>query len=239
MPRRAGGVQAVRAERPELSILAAMTIARPVSGPQPAGPFSFPSCGGTTLLRSGNQSHVNISSTIYQRHAKLISWRPTRKLSTLRSHRASVAAGVRPGPRMATLARAAVYATGGFVTSDDARKARCRPGLPRLHTVIGATSCHAARSGGSPDGRNEPMRLRATDISSRTLGQETIVLNLSTSRYFTITGTGTRIFELLVEERSLDDLVATIVDEYEAEPAAVRNDVAAFVDRLRAAELLV
>jgi hypothetical protein len=83
------------------------------------------------------------------------------------------------------------------------------------------------------------MRLRATDISSRTLGQETIVLNLSTSRYFTITGTGTRLFELLVEDRSLDELVATIVDEYEAEPAMVRNDVAAFVDRLRAAELLV
>lgn len=36
------------------------------------------------------------------------------------------------------------------------------------------------------------MRLRSNDISTRTLGDETIVLNLANSRYFTISGAGSR-----------------------------------------------
>lgn len=70
------------------------------------------------------------------------------------------------------------------------------------------------------------MRLRSADISARTIGDETIVLNLPSSRYLAITGVGTRLFELLVEDRSLDELVGAIVDEYEVDPLrAARPDV--------------
>jgi hypothetical protein len=82
------------------------------------------------------------------------------------------------------------------------------------------------------------MRLRTTDISARTIGGETIVLSLPTSRYFTITGVGTRVFELLAEDTSLDTLVGIIVEEYEVEPAVARRDIDAFLDRLRDAQLL-
>lgn len=82
------------------------------------------------------------------------------------------------------------------------------------------------------------MRLRSTEISARTIGPETIVLSLTSSRYFSITGVGSRVFELLADERSVDQLVDTIVDEYSVEPAVARNDIVAFVDRLRAAGLL-
>lgn len=82
------------------------------------------------------------------------------------------------------------------------------------------------------------MRLRTTDISTRTIGAETIVLSLSTSKYFTITGVGSRVFELLAEERSLDQLVETVVAEYDVDAGTARSDVTAFVDRLRAADLL-
>jgi hypothetical protein len=82
------------------------------------------------------------------------------------------------------------------------------------------------------------MRLRTTDISARTIGDETIVLSLPTSRYFTITGVGTRVFELLAEDTSLDTLVGIIVEEYEVEPAVARRDIDAFLDRLRDAQLL-
>ena len=83
------------------------------------------------------------------------------------------------------------------------------------------------------------MRLRLKDISARTIGDETIVLSLPASRYFTITGVGTRVFELLAEDMSLDELVMAIVAEYDVDPGVARHDVEAFLDRLRDEQLLV
>jgi hypothetical protein len=82
------------------------------------------------------------------------------------------------------------------------------------------------------------MRLRSSELSARTLGDETIVLHLRTSRYLTITGVGTRLFELLAEERSVDDLVGTIVDEYEVNAEVARHDIDRFLADMRAAQLL-
>lgn len=77
------------------------------------------------------------------------------------------------------------------------------------------------------------MRVRLADTSARTIGDETIVLNLPRSRYFTIRGVGVRLFELLAEETSVDDLVDTIVAEYDVNHAVARRDVEAFIARLR------
>lgn len=82
------------------------------------------------------------------------------------------------------------------------------------------------------------MRLRTSDISARTIAGETVVLDLPNSQYFAITGVGSRVFELLGEERSLDDLVTAVVAEYEVDEHTARRDVSAFVDRLRQAKLL-
>ena len=82
------------------------------------------------------------------------------------------------------------------------------------------------------------MRLRSSELSARALGGETIVLDLATSRYLRITGVGSRIFELLSEERSVDELVATIVAEYEVEAPVARRDIERFLVDLRTADLL-
>ncbi|HEX6357334.1 PqqD family protein [Actinophytocola sp.] len=82
------------------------------------------------------------------------------------------------------------------------------------------------------------MRLRTSDISARTIGGETIVLNLPSSQYFAITGIGSRVFQLLSEDRSVDELVTAILDEYDVDEDTARRDVETFVDRLRQAQLL-
>jgi Coenzyme PQQ synthesis protein D (PqqD) len=82
------------------------------------------------------------------------------------------------------------------------------------------------------------MRLRSSDISARAIDGETIILDLQSSRYLSVTGVGTRIVELLASDRTVDDLVATIADEYSADPGVVREDVQRFLGKLGAAGLL-
>lgn len=83
------------------------------------------------------------------------------------------------------------------------------------------------------------MRLRSSDISARTVDGETVVLDLTYSRYLTVTGVGIRIFELLAEERSLEELCVIIGEEYEVDPEVARRDTARFVEELDAAGLLL
>ncbi|MHA6784812.1 PqqD family protein [Pseudonocardia saturnea] len=82
------------------------------------------------------------------------------------------------------------------------------------------------------------MRLRTTEISTRTIGNETIVLNLVSSRYFSVTGIGTRLLELLGRDTDADALVDTVLAEYDVDGATARRDVETFLARLRDARLL-
>lgn len=82
------------------------------------------------------------------------------------------------------------------------------------------------------------MRVRSTEVSARTIGDETIVLHLTGSRYFSITGVGSRVFQLLTQERTLDELVDVIVDEYDIDATTARRDIDAFLGKLRDARLL-
>lgn len=82
------------------------------------------------------------------------------------------------------------------------------------------------------------MRLRSSDIVARDMGDETVVLDMRSSKYLTVTGAGTRLFELLADERTAEELVTVILDEYEVDPAVAERDVAAFLADMRAAGLI-
>jgi hypothetical protein len=83
------------------------------------------------------------------------------------------------------------------------------------------------------------MRLRTTDISTRAIGDETIILSLPDSQYFSVTGIGTRIVSLLDRDTTVPELVTAITSEYEVDEDTARRDVEAFLGRLREARLLV
>lgn len=84
------------------------------------------------------------------------------------------------------------------------------------------------------------MRLRTEGVSTRTVGDETIVLDLETSRYLTVSGVGVRLLELLSDGRDVpvDELVTTVTDEYEVDGATARRDIEGFGERLASVGLL-
>jgi hypothetical protein len=67
---------------------------------------------------------------------------------------------------------------------------------------------------------------------------ETVMFSPDRGVYFGLDPIGTRVWELLGEPRSLDDLCAILGDEYEVDPDTCRTDVGALVEELREAKLV-
>lgn len=57
---------------------------------------------------------------------------------------------------------------------------------------------------------------------------ETVMLNIEQGSYFGIGGTGNRIWELLAEAKTVDELVTVICNEYEVSGAECKEDVLNF-----------
>jgi hypothetical protein len=82
------------------------------------------------------------------------------------------------------------------------------------------------------------MRLRRHDVSLRDLDGETVLLDLATSRYLVVNGSGTVLLGQLDEGSSRAGLVAALVDEFAVDEGTAGRDVDAFVDALRELGLL-
>lgn len=82
------------------------------------------------------------------------------------------------------------------------------------------------------------MRLRDSGLSSRTVGGEVVVLDIESSRYLTISGSGVLLFELLREEHDRDELVAAVLATFEVDEDTACRDVDAFIADLSDAGLL-
>jgi PqqD family protein of HPr-rel-A system len=71
------------------------------------------------------------------------------------------------------------------------------------------------------------------------MDEEAIVVDPRTREVHLLNETGARIWELLATAASIDELVATLADEYEgASPEALRAEVEAFVEELGGKGLL-
>lgn len=66
----------------------------------------------------------------------------------------------------------------------------------------------------------------------RHLQDELVVLELKRGVYFGLDPIGTRIWQLLREERSLQDVLTAVVEEYEVETAQGAEDLLDLVQRL-------
>ena len=72
----------------------------------------------------------------------------------------------------------------------------------------------------------------APDVLSLAVGDETVLLNVKTELYLGIDQVGTRMWTLLATSPSIQDAYETLLQEYNVEPARLRNDLSDFLGRL-------
>jgi hypothetical protein len=98
-------------------------------------------------------------------------------------------------------------------------------------------TCEAANGTAHPTD-DAPVRLRVAGLSSREIGGELVVLDLDSSRYLSVGGSGTVLFELLRTPRHRAELVTALRERFDVDEATARRDVDQFLTELGNAGLL-
>jgi len=66
---------------------------------------------------------------------------------------------------------------------------------------------------------------RHPDATYQTVGEESIIIKLSTGDYYSLNDTGTMFWELLNGDRTIADCAQAIAAEYDAPPGDVQSDL--------------
>ena len=64
---------------------------------------------------------------------------------------------------------------------------------------------------------------------STTIEEDTVILQLDKGTYFGLEGVGPRMWELLDDEPSTDEVVAAIVEEFEVDRETAREEIVEFL----------
>ena len=73
----------------------------------------------------------------------------------------------------------------------------------------------------------------------RDLAGEVVLLNLQSGVYYGLDAVGARVWQLLMESRGIDDLCATLLDEYDVDAETLRADVERLVGELTEKGLVI
>src|SRR5436309_1366401 len=72
----------------------------------------------------------------------------------------------------------------------------------------------------------------ATDVLYRLVGEEAVLLNLSTELYLGLDTVGTRMWTVLTATPSIQAAYDALLQEYEVDPEQLRRDLDEFMDKL-------
>lgn len=78
----------------------------------------------------------------------------------------------------------------------------------------------------------------AKDQISSDLGKEAVILNLKTGVYHGLDPVGARIWNLLQEPRTVNDILDALLNEYEVEPDRCERDLLALLQQLASEGLI-
>jgi hypothetical protein len=77
-----------------------------------------------------------------------------------------------------------------------------------------------------------------SQVMSRQVGDETVILDLSRGMYFSLDPVGAQIWQLLTEGQQMDSIVSTLLGRYEVAEDQLRQDVSSLMDELVSRGLL-
>ena len=69
-------------------------------------------------------------------------------------------------------------------------------------------------------------------VSTSEIDNEKVMVDFETGKYFMIKGVGNDIWERVQAETSVDDLIASLLSEYEIDEPTCEKQVIAFLDKL-------
>lgn len=75
---------------------------------------------------------------------------------------------------------------------------------------------------------------RGSDFVATKVGEQTMMMSISAGKYFAVAETAQRIWELLEQPRSIEDIVGHLCKEYDVTEAACLEQVQGFADDLLA-----
>jgi hypothetical protein len=82
-------------------------------------------------------------------------------------------------------------------------------------------------------------RVRADGLAWQQVGDESVVLDLQSSVYYSGNPSGTVLWQRLVDGATIEQLVDALTGGFEVTPEQARGDVLDFLDELRAGGLLL
>jgi hypothetical protein len=77
-----------------------------------------------------------------------------------------------------------------------------------------------------------------TQVMARTVGDETVILDLASGTYYGLDPVGARMWQLMSEGQPLAAVCDTILDEYEVTREALEGDILRLTEELRAKGLV-
>lgn len=75
-------------------------------------------------------------------------------------------------------------------------------------------------------------------VAFQQIGDETVLLDLDTERYFSLDGIGAKVWQWIVEGLGTDQIEARLIDGYDAPAATIRADLAGLLAQLAEAGLV-
>ncbi len=83
------------------------------------------------------------------------------------------------------------------------------------------------------------MKLQiADDVVFRIIGKQAVIQNVATKMCFNLDKVGTRMWQLILDYRSTEDVIATLLNEYDVEENQLRRDVDSLIQQLIAKGLV-